>query len=259
MYLSPVHQTDAMGCISQMITIYHCFNLKTRRMAGLLLALGVGLVPTVVVNCGATSGGTGVINGPTTVQTGGTLAPGNNAIGALTFSNSLSLAGQTVLELGKSGSTLTNDLLTVKGFMTRGGSLIVTNVGATPLAVGDSFTLFNATNATGSFSSTALPPLAPGLAWTNRLAVNGSIQVIQSVNLAATNLTALVTGGTNLSLSWPADHTGWRLLTQTNHLGSGVSANTNDWMTVAGSSFTNQVSLPISVAVPGGYYKLIYP
>ena len=257
MYLSPVHQTDAMGCISQMITIYHCFNLKTRRMAGLLLALGVGLVPTVVVNCGATSGGTGVINGPTTVQTGGTLAPGNNAIGALTFSNSLSLAGQTVLELSKSGSSLTNDLLTVKGFMTRGGSLTVTNVGATPLAVGDRFTLFNATNATGSFSSTALPPLAPGLAWTNRLAVNGSIQVIQSVNLAATNLTALVTGGTNLSLSWPADHTGWRLLTQTNHLGSGVSANTNDWMTVAGSSATNRVSLPVDATTPAEYYRLV--
>ena len=227
---------------------------------GMLLVNGaLAAGGAVTVKTGATLGGTGAISGATTIQSGGTLAPGNNAIGTLTFSNSLSLSGQILIEISMTGSTLTNDLLTVKGSLTRGGTLTVTNVGVTPLAAGDSFTLFNAASATGSFSTTTLPPLAPGLTWTNRLSVNGSIQVIQSVNTTSTNITVLMIGGTNLTLSWPADHTGWRLLTQTNRLSAGVSGSTNDWGTLAGSSATNLVNLPITPATPAGFYRLVFP
>jgi len=79
-----------------------------------------------------------------------------------------------------------------------------------------------------------------------------------SVNLTPTNLIAAVSGSI-LKISWPTNQIGWRLLTQTNHLSTGVSRNTNDWGTVAGSSLTNQVSIPIPGASSAGYFRLTYP
>jgi len=78
------------------------------------------------------------------------------------------------------------------------------------------------------------------------------------VNTTPTNIVATVSG-TNLTLSWPADHTGWRLLTQTNNLAHGISRNTNDWGTVANSASTNLVIIPIDPAKPTEFYRLIYP
>jgi hypothetical protein len=65
--------------------------------------------------------------------------------------------------------------------------------------------------------------------------------------------------GTNLNLSWPFDHTGWRLLSQTDNLANGVSPNTNDWGTVAGSASTNQITIPIIRTNTAGFFRLIYP
>ena len=78
------------------------------------------------------------------------------------------------------------------------------------------------------------------------------------VNTSPTNITATVTGGI-LKLFWPADHTGWRLLMQTNHLANGISANTNDWGTVSGSASTNQVNLIINPNQAAEFYRLVYP
>ena len=71
-----------------------------------------------------------------------------------------------------------------------------------------------------------------------------NVSGIVTVNTSSTAITNTVTGG-NLNLSWPSDHTGWRLLIQTNHFASGLSLNPNDWDTVAGSMNTNMVSIPI--------------
>jgi hypothetical protein len=65
--------------------------------------------------------------------------------------------------------------------------------------------------------------------------------------------------GTNLTLTWPAGHTGWTLLSQTNYLHMGISVNTNDWMRVPGSSMTNRVVIPILPNTPGAYYRLVFP
>jgi len=73
-----------------------------------------------------------------------------------------------------------------------------------------------------------------------------------------TNLVWNLTG-TNLLLSWPADHTGWRLLMQTNHLDSGISRNTNDWTAVPASELTNNLWLPIDQVKHAGFYKLSFP
>ena len=79
-----------------------------------------------------------------------------------------------------------------------------------------------------------------------------------TVNTTPTNIVASVSGN-NLTLSWPPDHTGWRLLMQTNNLANGVSSNTNDWGTVAGSSATNQIIAPIDPTKKTEFYRLVYP
>jgi autotransporter-associated beta strand protein len=78
------------------------------------------------------------------------------------------------------------------------------------------------------------------------------------VDTTPTNLAATISGGT-LVLNWPAGHTGWRLLVQTNHLAQGISSNSNDWGTVSGSANTNQVILNLGPAVPAEFYRLVYP
>ena len=64
--------------------------------------------------------------------------------------------------------------------------------------------------------------------------------------------------GTNLMLSWPSNHLGWPLLTQTNKLDQGVSANTNDWAVVPGSTTTNQAMIPIDPSKSAGFYRMAH-
>src|SRR5262249_17878466 len=96
-----------------------------------------------------TLAGSGTING--SVLANGTVSPGSS-IGALTFNNDLTLAGTNVMELTKDGG-LTNDAITVTGTLTYGGRLNLAVIGSTPLAVNDTFKLFNFVSApTGSFT-----------------------------------------------------------------------------------------------------------
>lgn len=61
--------------------------------------------------------------------------------------------------------------------------------------------------------------------------------------------------GTNVLLSWPADHTGWQLQAQTNKLSVGLSTN---WVNVTTSLTTNQLTIPISTN-GSVFYRLAYP
>ena len=70
-----------------------------------------------------------------------------------------------------------------------------------------------------------------------------------------TNLTALLTANA-LTLSWPGDHTGWRLQVQTNDLTQGLSAN---WLDVPGATLTNQLVLPINPASGSVFYRMANP
>ncbi|MEI7728727.1 MAG: M6 family metalloprotease domain-containing protein [Verrucomicrobiota bacterium] len=79
-----------------------------------------------------------------------------------------------------------------------------------------------------------------------------------SVSTNPTNILATISG-TNLILSWPGSHTGWRLLMQTNNLASGVSRNTNDWGPVSGSTATNQMFIPMDPSKLVEFYRLAYP
>ena len=62
-----------------------------------------------------------------------------------------------------------------------------------------------------------------------------------------------------LTLTWPADHTGYRLVVRTNTLANGSGSNSNDWMTVAGTTTNNLVTLPLDKLIKSKFYRLVNP
>ena len=149
-----------------------------------------------------------------------------------------------------------NDVLNVAGTLTYAGTLKVAIAGGT-LAAGESFQLFTAGTYSGSFSATNLQSAGPGLGWIWNPA-NGTLSVIQVVNVNPTNITATVSGNT-LNLAWPADHTGWRLLAETNSLAVGLNPNTNAWFAVPGSASVNSESITMDPNQATVFYRLVYP
>ena len=218
-----------------------------------------GSLPTgsaVYVASAGTMAGTGTIGGTVTVD--GTLAPGTNGIGTMTVNNNLTLnaASLTTLAINRAAGTGTYGKVSGISTANLAGTLTVTSLGGT-FQGGDSFTLIGASTYSGNFTTTNLPVLGSGKAW-NWNPATGVLSVMTTVNTNPTNITATVSGG-NLNLSWPADHTGWRLLVQTNHLAAGISSNTNDWMTVPGSAGIDQTNIPMDPTKPAEFYRLVYP
>lgn len=130
----------------------------------------------VTVSTPATLGGTGTINGSVIVQSGATLSPGSS-IGTFTINGDLTLSGTSLMEINKSGASLTSDLVSGVGTLLCGGTLTVTATGDA-LAENDTFNLFDASTFFGSFASINLPALPSCLVWdTSMLLVNGTIRV----------------------------------------------------------------------------------
>jgi autotransporter-associated beta strand protein len=202
-----------------------------------------------------TLSGGGTINGA--VSNNGTISPGSGVgtIGTLTFNNSPVLNGINSLEVSRNSGVLTNDQIKLPASgLTYGGTLTVSSIGE-PLKSGDTFQLFSATSYAGVFTVTNFPALDSGLAWSNSLAVNGSIAVIATVSKAPTNIVYSLSGDI-LTLSWPTDHTGWRLQVQTNSLNAGFATN---WFDVPESGLTNNMALPVDATQGSIFYRLIYP
>ena len=216
-------------------------------------ALGVGAVTVA----GGMLTGSGTLKGATTVQSG-TLSPGISGIGTLAISNALTLLSGGNLAVDINKTTATQDQIVGLTTVTYGGTLAVNNLAGT-LTTSDSFKLFSAGTYVGTFASITPATPATGLTWnTNTLAIDGTLRIASGVNTNPTNITAIVSGNV-LQLSWPADHSGWRLLVQTNNLAAGISANTNDWMTVPGSTGMYQTNITMDPTKPTEFYRLAYP
>lgn len=220
---------------------------------GTLLVNGALTASPVTLVNGTTLGGNGSINRPITLPAGASLAPGAGGIGKLTINNSITLQpnSNTRIELNRAANT--NDQLRVVGTLTYGGNLIVTNLDGI-LAAGDSFAVFSANTYIGTFNTTNLPALTPGLGWQFTPA-NGTLTVVTTVATNPIAFTMNVVGQT-LELSWPADHTGWRLQVQTNALTAGLNS---IWFDVPGSTATNFISIPIDPGNETVFYRMIYP
>ncbi|HEY9508890.1 MAG TPA: hypothetical protein VIV82_03430, partial [Verrucomicrobiae bacterium] len=205
---------------------------------------------------GGVLGGTGSISGPVNVDAGGTLTAGLTNTGVLTINNELTFASGAAFSAKIDKGSTTQDSIQGLAKVTYAGTLTVTNLSGS-LAINDSFKLFDAAVYEGSFSTVV--PVTPGvgLAWdTTQLAVDGTLRIVEgsSVNPDPTNITFKLSGG-QLELSWPQDHIGWRLQTQTNSLSTGLK---NNWVDVADSVSTNRVFLPISRDNGAVFFRLIY-
>jgi len=79
--------------------------------------------------------------------------------------------------------------------------------------------------------------------------------VVSSVSLVPTNL-VFALSGTNLTLSWPTDHTGWSSQMQTNSLAAGLGTN---WVTMPGSDSTNQMTIRVDSEAGSVFFRLASP
>lgn len=208
---------------------------------------------SITVNTNGLLAGIGSAVGPVQVNAGGSFAPGGlGSIGTFTVTGgNLSDFGKLYISANKSLAP-SNSFVSVSGSISLTNStLIVSNLGPA-LVAGDKFTLFSqpVTDITG------MTIVAPsGIAFTNNLAVDGSISVVSTIAVNRTNITATVSGS-QLILSWPADHTGWLLQAQTNSLAVGLGTN---WVTIPGTDSSNTYTNIMNTSNGSVFYRLISP
>jgi alpha-L-rhamnosidase len=80
-----------------------------------------------------------------------------------------------------------------------------------------------------------------------------NVRIVPSPSLALVQLGMQLTNfpdGNQFQLSWPADHTGWRLQMQTNGLGT-------NWADVPNANYVNALRLPMISA--SAFFRLVYP
>ncbi|HEU5071416.1 MAG TPA: autotransporter-associated beta strand repeat-containing protein [Verrucomicrobiae bacterium] len=197
-----------------------------------------------------TLAGSGTIGGPVDVGAGAFLTPGS-AVGTLTINNTLTLEFGSTTTLEVDAAAGTNDQIAgVTSLLNNGGDLVVTNVNGT-LGSGTVFKLFSAANYQGTFNSVTLPPLTGGLTWdTNSLYVDGTIRIAP---LTTPTTMTVALNGTELTLAWPADHTGWKLQSQTNDLATGL---TGAWYDVPDSDLNHSFTTTVDPASPTVFYRL---
>jgi autotransporter-associated beta strand protein len=194
--------------------------------------------------------GAGVVKGNVTVSAGGIIAPGGS-LNALAFSNNLTMNPGSATLVEVSHSPMTNDSAQVAGALVYGGALIVTNVGATPLAAGDSFKLFSAASYSGAFAAISPPAPGPNLAWDTNDLSNGVLNVISQIIVPTVPpvITSFSFAGRNVVISGTAAQAGatYYLLMSTNLLlptrqwtavATNVAAQSNNFAFIA----TNAVS-----------------
>src|SRR5262249_30878135 len=145
-------------------------------------------------------------------------------------SQPLTIQGSAYMRISKNGGVPANDLITGISTANYGGTLVISNAtsDATPLVVGDTFTLFGAAGFTGNFG------FVSGDAGANQHfefnPTSGVLSVAAGAGIAnyPTNMTFNASGGT-LTISWPATHQGWILQGQTNGVNAGLK---NAWFDI---------------------------
>lgn len=131
----------------------------------------------VTVSSNALLKGFGTLISSVTVNSGGTIAPGTNIVGAITVQGNLTLnAGSTNVMKLNSPPGLADNLLGITNLI-YGGTLQLANIGSA-LAAGNSFKLFNAKNYFGAFDTVLPASPGAGLRWdTERLKIDGVLRV----------------------------------------------------------------------------------
>ena len=234
------------------------YSGDTAVSAGTLLVNNSIPSGTVTVATNAVLGGSGSVGSVATVQAGGSIQGGG-----VNGSNTLTVA---TLNLGTSSADTTYSRFTV----TAGGTVAAASLNMSgtnivnvldlslPIGTNTLFTYAGTIGGSSGFGGFKLGTLPAGT--TAHLLDTGSavqlgVTSVFTVNTNTPVLTNSISGNT-LTLSWPADHLGWRLQVQTNTLNVGLNTN---WFTWPNS--TNATSVPITMnpAAPTVFFRLVYP
>ncbi len=157
---------------------------------------------TFRVTSGQMLDGFGFLSGILIEASGSTVMPGSsNVVGTLVTSSNITLNGTTLLKI--QNATGQNDQLrTIQGSITYGGTLQVTNISTNAFYNGESFQLFNAAAYAGAFARILPPAPGPGLNWNTNalvtsgvLSIGGDSPVFTSVTLSGNTLTFSGTNG----------------------------------------------------------------
>lgn len=216
---------------------------------------------TLTLAGGQSLQGNGSINGMLVVSPGATLSAGTNSsnIGLLTVSNTVTLAGNTLMKLNP--STHTNDVINVMNNATLnlGGTLTVTNVSGASFAVGNTFTLFNAATFSGNF--TTIVPATPGtgLAWNTNNLVNGVLSVVAGSAPPQPGITSISLSGGNLIINGTNGLSGesYNILTTTN-----LTLPLASWTVLPVGTFnaaTFSITNPVTPGAAQNFYLLRVP
>jgi autotransporter-associated beta strand protein len=194
-------------------------------------------------------GGTGVISGPLTVESGAILAPGNS-IGTLTVSNTLTLKPGSITQIEVNASTLGHD--TVQGLTGAiyGGAMTVSNLAGT-LAPGQSYQIFNPASASGNFTSITPKP-GNYLRW-RFLPASGTLSVVSSASQPA--ISGMVLTGTNLMLQVINGVPGATAYTLTT---TNVGLSITNWVRLATNTFDSSGSLAVAAPANPGLGRWFY-
>jgi hypothetical protein len=154
---------------------------------------------------------------------------------------------------------------------TNGGVLVITNVGTTKFAAGQTFQLFAPEYGGSSFAASlfslnttnSYPVMQPdhpgfGLVWDLSNVIFGGTIGIATSTLPQTPTPLVFTASGNvLTFSWPSSYTGWQLQQQTNTLNVGLTS--TNWTVVSGSVGTNSISITNGTTIPAAFFRLSYP
>lgn len=204
-----------------------------------------------------------------------------NQLGAPNGRIQLSAGSVTTFKVNLTNSQINTELLSQSTVLgpsetyksVNGGTLVITNVGPTPFAIGQTFQLFgqyytggNPGNA-GLNTTNAYPVIVPqspgaGLAWDlSQIYVSGKIGIVDASTLQfSVASSSSIVNGTNvvMSLSWPSDYTGYGWLQQqivasTNGLGT-------NWTDIGQSDYVNSIILTNTlISDQAVFYRYILP
>ena len=218
-------------------TLGNCTNVSIKAGAVLDVSGRSDGTTPLVANETISGGGTivGILDaGSTSI----TVAPGDGiagGLGTLTVTRNINLGnvgGTTWMKLNRAGSPNSDRLVSSLAGINYGGTLVVTNVGAS-LHTGDIFTLFSgAAGLTNSFGTIVLPSY---YTWnTTQLGVNGQISVTAFSPPAITNVNFSGLSGGSITLNVAHGVAGGpvSVLSSTN-----LSLPFNSWTTVTNVTF----------------------
>ncbi|MDR3459783.1 MAG: autotransporter-associated beta strand repeat-containing protein [Verrucomicrobiae bacterium] len=262
--------TVSVGALNTSTTFAGCIEANGANGSIALTKVGTGTLTLSGANTytGLTTVGNGTLvittahagNGDLVVNDGKVLGVINNGGTNTAKLNNLTLgdsAGPVTLFLTNVASNNV-PVITAAGAVTRNGTCNIA-ISNSVVSSGKVYPLvkYGSLAGAGNFVLASVPTGVTATLTndTSNLWIALDVTVGNNVNTNPTNLISVVTGGT-LQLSWPTDHTGWRLQAQTNSLSTGLGTN---WVDVPNTSTVNSYTNVINAATGSVFYRMVYP